>query len=654
MGKFLVSTISALFALGVLPAFAAPPHPDLAREIREGRRPVPEYLRGLWEKGPPRLRGDRQVGGILRELQRRQIQGSGIPSLPAPGAEAFVGTAGVTPLAPPVLGSVKTLALLASFADVPPWQGPEYFDALVFGFDGSAFGALAPSLSQYYREVSGDRLSVVTEDLPSVVRCTPAVGPCTVDTPPGWLPLPQAKAVYRADLRAMLLDAVAAADDDVDFARYDNDGDGRVDYLLVVHTGSGGERTGDNRDLWSQTVTVEPVVTADGVTIDTFTTVPEYWVATDAGRMTIGVYVHEFGHLLGLPDLYDYGLDSKGIGDWDLMALGMWNGVGNQGGSPSWPSAWGRVALGWVVPEVPQVDVAGVRLAPVEQAGAGRGGPVYYLWNNGVDSSEFFLIENRQKLSGSYDAYLPGHGLLVWHVDESMPDNNTQIPTGDPVLKHQDCAWAGHYRVALQQADGFMNLEGDVNDGDVGDPYPGSYGISAFSPTSTGDFPPRTPPNSGSYRNCTSGVAVRNITESGDDILLDFEVSSPPEIAVDGLLALSPVVPLQELPVTVTLSNQGAEATGVTAFLVSRDPLVNVTQPFATYATIPGTAAATNAENPFLLTLEPIVLSGRTVAMELHVTADGGYRVVLPFQMTRDSLRWGPVRPGSSRRDGGL
>jgi hypothetical protein len=92
----------------------------------------------------------------------------------------------------------------------------------------------------------------------------------------------------------------------------------------------------------------------------------------------------------------------------------------------------------------------------------------------------------------------------------------------------------------------------------------------------------------------------------------------------------------------------------VSALLISLDPAVVVTQAAATYPTIPTGETATNDADPFLLTLEPRVLSGRAVDMELHVAADGGYSAVLPLQMTRDGLRWGAVRPGSPQQHGGL
>jgi M6 family metalloprotease-like protein len=240
----------------------------------------------------------------------------------------------------------------------------------------------------------------------------------------------------------MAQDAVGAADAAVDFSRYDSDGDGRVDYLILVHVGSGQEFTGEPTDIWSQTLDVAPIGTADGVSIDTFIIVPEYWFATQFGRMTIGVYVHEFGHLLGLPDLYDYGLDSKGIGDWELMALGMWNGPNgdnSRGESPSWMSAWSRVALGWVVPEVPVSDVAGVTLPPVGQAGRAGEGPCTISGTTARRTASSSWWRTARSSRGPTTRTCPG--TACWS-GTSTRRCRTQHP--DPrlrPLKHEDCNW---------------------------------------------------------------------------------------------------------------------------------------------------------------------------------------------------------------------
>ena len=67
----------------------------------------------------------------------------------------------------------------------------------------------------------------------------------------------------------------------------------------------------------------------------------------------MGIYAHEFGHILGLPDLYDRDEsdgDSEGLGEWCLMASGSW--LGWYGDTPSHMSSWCKMKLGWLEPSI--------------------------------------------------------------------------------------------------------------------------------------------------------------------------------------------------------------------------------------------------------------------------------------------------------------
>ena len=95
----------------------------------------------------------------------------------------------------------------------------------------------------------------------------------------------------------------------VNFAPYDNDGNGFVDAFIVIHAGAGAEETGNPSDIWSQNGSLGGALTADGTKIYGYLTVPE--------NCKIGVCAHELGTLLfGFPDLYDRDGSSEGIGNW--------------------------------------------------------------------------------------------------------------------------------------------------------------------------------------------------------------------------------------------------------------------------------------------------------------------------------------------------
>ena len=71
---------------------------------------------------------------------------------------------------------------------------------------------------------------------------------------------------------------------------------------------------------------------------------------TGGNLIDIGVFCHEFGHVLGLPDLYDTDNSSEGLGQWCLMASGSWGGNGSSPQTPTHMSAWCKQKLGWVTP----------------------------------------------------------------------------------------------------------------------------------------------------------------------------------------------------------------------------------------------------------------------------------------------------------------
>ena len=94
-----------------------------------------------------------------------------------------------------------------------------------------------------------------------------------------------------------------------DWSKYDNDGDGYVDALNLAHAGPGAEE-GDLTNIWSHKSSLGNLsVTYDGVTINSYNFNPE---KQNGGFVAIGVRAHEFGHALGLPDLYDTDYTSKG------------------------------------------------------------------------------------------------------------------------------------------------------------------------------------------------------------------------------------------------------------------------------------------------------------------------------------------------------
>ncbi len=233
-----------------------------------------------------------------------------------------------------------------------------------------------------------------------------------------------------------------------------------------------------------------------------YSTEPEYWVSP--GDMTTGVYAHEMGHVLGLPDLYDRDYSSAGIGEWSLMAGGSWNGPGGLGGSPARFDAWSAAQLGWLQPQTIIGDPATRTLGDVA---ASRAAAFKLYPNGGASGSEYFLVENRQK-TGT-DAALPGAGLLIWHVDETR----NQYRDG-----YQNDT-ESHKLVDLEEAAGaqsldYLDIYGWPNVASADDPYPGTYANRTFNDS--------TAPNAHTYSGATSSVVVDQIGDSGTTMSARF------------------------------------------------------------------------------------------------------------------------------------
>jgi immune inhibitor A len=363
----------------------------------------------------------------------------------------------------PLRGRVRVIVVLVQFSDraMGATYTKQHFQDLFFSTGVLPHG----SVKEYYQEVTNNLVDIVGEvvgpyQMPMTLAQYAHGASGTGGTPP--------------NARTMARDAALTANPDVNFAPYDNDGDGYVDAFIVIHAGPGAEVTGSPNDIWSHKwVLSDGAYNADGTQIYAYLTVPE-----DA---KIGVCCHELGHLLfGFPDLYDTDYSSEGVGNWCLMGGGSWNGGGD---IPAHASAWCKANQGWAS-VVNQTTNANVSINDVK---ASR--QVYRLWKDGAAGSEYFLVENRQRML--YDLGLPGDGLLIWHVDETITSNSDE----------------NHPKVALVQADGQRDLTLGHNRGDAGDPYPGSANNAAFNATST--------PNSKSYAGADTCVAVTNIGPSG-------------------------------------------------------------------------------------------------------------------------------------------
>jgi len=395
----------------------------------------------------------------------------------------------------PVIGNLKALVILVDFSDNVATAGSvtdtAYFRNLLFSVNNPG-----KSLNDFYQENSYGKVTVTGDVV-------------------GWLRMPQTYAYYVNGLRGLgaypqnaqklAEDALAAADSaGVDFSLYDNDNNGLLDGFFVVHAGPGYEETGNVNQIHSHKWQISSIQNRDGVLVSNYTMQPEE--QGNGAPVNIGVFCHEFGHFYGLPDLYDTDGSSQGLDKWVLMSAG--NYAKSDGSSPAHFSAWSKIRLGWLTPVNPLVNVVGASIPQIETDSV-----VYRLWTNGSASNQYFLVENRQKVR--FDTYLPGSGLFIYHVDDNVPLNSSSNNEWYP--GHTS---SGHYRLALEQADGLWELEKSSGLGpfaaDNGDPWPGSTGKTNFDDLSL--------PSTRDYSSVPTQVAVWNISPSGPNMTANLDV----------------------------------------------------------------------------------------------------------------------------------
>ncbi len=390
------------------------------------------------------------------------------------------------PQPPRVSGEVCNLVLLVRFAN----QSSQ-FDAADFE---PVFNGASGSVWEYYDEVSYGQV-----DMQSTIV--------------GWIDLPYDDSYYAYNEythgypQRMVRHAADALDDQgFDFSQFDCNNDGEIDAIDVIHSGPGYETSGDSDHIHSHYSSLSwtgDTFYKDGVEINAYHTEPEVQ-ANGVDPTQIGVIVHETGHFFGLPDLYDYGYDSGGIGLWGVMCSGPWAGPNMDGTVPTHFSIWSKYKLGWVSPQHIQANAYGVRLRPADSHADG------VRLDAGLPYRQYFLLENRQQQS--YDSYLPGAGLLIFHIDDNQSSNDDQ----------------NHYLVDLEQADGLRELNSSFYEqGDSADPWPYG-GKDAFTPSSN--------PSSDAYGGSDSDVSVLAITRSGSDVTFDVDIDG----AAGAYLSLSP------------------------------------------------------------------------------------------------------------------
>jgi len=151
-------------------------------------------------------------------------------------------------------------------------------------------------------------------------------------------------------------------------------------------------------------------------------------------RLDLGTITHEFGHTIGLPDLYntdpdapDYwktGIDYVGL--WSLMASGSWGGPNYEASDPVGLEAWSRIKLGWLSSVSVPLTADGF-VQPLNGLQEATGPRALKVRTTG---SGYYLFEARARVG--LDEYLPNTGVLITRIDESKE-------SGEGIVQVMDC-----------------------------------------------------------------------------------------------------------------------------------------------------------------------------------------------------------------------
>jgi len=340
---------------------------------------------------------------------------------------------------------------------------------------------------------------------------------------------------YPNNSQGLCVDLIKAIDQNFDFTNYDTDGDGNVDSVIIVFEGLA---TGSPNLFWPHAWSLgeNAVTTGEDLIVNNYCIVNEQQyneLTREIVICQIGTFCHEYAHVLGSPDLYDYNPDptipNDPVSGWCLMAIGCY-GISNDGIEQATPSHMTgfikSLFMGWLTPtEITQDSTYQIyNLETYDDI-------IPLLYKVGIPgkTSEYFLIENRNPSAsgalfdkndfyGNPDPTAPGpmpldSGLIIAHIDENMPDGFARFNDGPP--------YNSHYGMFVQ----------DLGEPDDLSEYPWQYKFEAAFCKSDNEFqftPNTYPYHSNAYDETWSGIGIVKISEPGETMTFTKITVPPP------------------------------------------------------------------------------------------------------------------------------
>jgi len=468
----------ALLLAGLVPASALEPptKEQLARYRLDGTLATrAAKARAFGNHRMPQRMVERLHGKLARLAPRRTGAStrSGVPSLLAP-PNAWKGM--------PTSGTVRILALLISFSDYPGVTPAAEIGSRLFG--AGAGGPPFDSLRNFYLRSSYDQLAITGNVL-------------------GWYQAPYARSTIsptEAGRQNLIIEALNFYEaQGHDFAQYDNDGDGAIDYFCVFWTGP----HEDWADFWWGYYTQfgQATYRLDGKRLTNYSWQWELY-GYPGGAFSPDTIIHETGHALGVPDYYDYDDDigpRGGVGRLDIM-----DDLGDH-------NCFTKFMLDWITPTVVP---SGSQTATLRASGLYPDAVLFMPGAAGGIFDEYFMVQNRNRAGNDTGLFTGADGLIVWHIDARLNTWTTDFL--------YDNSYTDHKLLRLMEADGLEEIETSAASADAGDYY--RTGMS---------FGPATYPDSSRYDGRATAMVLSGITGTTSPMSVIVTANdAPPTIAI--------------------------------------------------------------------------------------------------------------------------
>ncbi len=394
--------------------------------------------------------------------------------------------AGLTSNKFPSKGSPKGLVILVQYKDVKfKIREPQKAIHAQMNEKGYSKGRATGSAADYFSDQSHGVFTPTFD----------VVGPITLSRPMAYYGQ-RSYTEHDAKGPEMIKEACEIlSKEETDFSQYDNDKDGVVDLVFVIYAGYSEAQGGPSSAIWPHAWTLSQAGFSDvklgTVRADRYACTSELKGAAGVFLDGIGTFCHEFTHCFGLPDFYDTSavfIGNYGVGRWSLMDRGSYN---NDSHTPAGYTSYERMFVGWLEPKQLTKPTL-VTLNPIHTHNDAC------IIVSDKNPNEYFLLENRQR--SGWDAFLPGNGLMITHVDysEGAWSSNTVNRTDNP-----------HPLFQIVAADGSPSYSDEESD-----LFPGPWNKREFTDSSQ--------PAATLYSGDNLGKPITNISEENGKVTFSF------------------------------------------------------------------------------------------------------------------------------------